>query len=128
MTILTIQFILVILVATAFAVYSQYTFLGNYWQSIAQLYCQETQGLFQNGTTATDKELRTQLKATDTDGIAVVVAPTSDNEQVSLVRNDIGGTTPLRNRSIASTVSRVLSERRQSNALNSPATRRQSEA
>ena len=38
----------------AFAVHSQYTFLGNYWQSVAQLYCQETQGLFHNGTTATE--------------------------------------------------------------------------
>lgn len=112
MVILTVHLLLVVLTTTAFAIYSQYTFLGNYWQSIAQLYCQETEEIFKNGTTATDKELRTQLRATETDNLPVVVAQSNENEQVSLVRNEAASVTPRRNRSTTSTISRILSEKR----------------
>lgn len=59
---LAIHMTLVLCVAIAFGRYSKHTLLGNYWQSVAQLFCEDTEGILCSST-STDNQIRAQLRS-----------------------------------------------------------------
>ena len=61
--ILVSHLILVWTITLAFARFSKYTLLGNYWQSIAQLWSPSTEDIIVNGSMTTDREVRAAWKA-----------------------------------------------------------------
>jgi hypothetical protein len=75
---------LVALIAAGFTVFSQHTFLGNYWQSIAQLQGPETEDLLARTRTATDSDVKRALKVAGYEDVRVGIRFLKDERGVGL--------------------------------------------
>ena len=76
--------VLIAFVVLNFAFRSQYSFLGNHWQSIAQLHGPETEDMILESRMATDEEVRRELQASGDKNIRIGVRPLDDRRRVGL--------------------------------------------
>ena len=82
--VLAIHSVLIAFVVLNFAFRSQYSFLGNHWQSIAQLHGPETEDMILESRMATDEEVRRELQASGDKNIRIGVRPLDDQRRVGL--------------------------------------------
>lgn len=81
---------LVTAIVVVFLVYSRFSFVGDHWQAIIQLFSFETQRGFENSSVSTDREMRKRFYADlDVDSVAQLI-PSADGEsaKVVVVRKD----------------------------------------
>jgi len=89
--IIAVHFILVLMIAVRFAKCSRYTTLGDHWQAVSQVLSPEIQGLVQNSSTSTDKQVRRHLKAEGKERVWVVVEPLEETNRLAIVCRDQTG-------------------------------------
>jgi hypothetical protein len=84
MVVLAVHLGLVCAIALGFGICSQHTFLGNHWQSIAQLLGPEADELLAKTRLSTDKEVKHALKEAGGDDINVCVRTLKDERGVGI--------------------------------------------
>ncbi|KAK3664935.1 carboxypeptidase Y-deficient [Elasticomyces elasticus] len=82
---MAVHLVLIGTVATVFALWTHYSFLGNHWQAVAQLDSSESRVLLAKSSMATDTEVRGQLKAAGSDGSRVGIGMQAAGEHVNKI-------------------------------------------